>query len=491
MNKHLTRLLLIVFLLTACGPAVLPSPPTATATQTITPSRTPRPTQTAIPTATPYPSLQTQGPHLLFTYDNKNFTIMDADGSGRRQFQLPNNGYIFQLDKSVSPDGKWLAYFTGSTEEPYDLTLHIFSLEDGNFFSITKLLAQGFPQNLENTANLLQFDDCEDGIECKLNAFRLSLIDGIKTFKWSPNNQYLAFAAQIDGSTSDIYLYNIEDKSLRQLTNELANIYRINWSPGGGKILYDTSTQGGKLFLSTRWHIVDFQTGKEALIKDLQKGSPWQVLGWGNEKNFYIATGSEGPILNIRSINTETSTSRDIWLNTAESIVLDPPNNQFILSSYPSNPPGVNTGITPGTYLLDFDSSYKKISDEIYIFIEEQNSSDSYFAVGKSGLVNVSQNGSITYVAENTPKINTLNVSANNNWFIVTRETVVELFSGNMKLYKTWDIDSSRTTWNPDSTKIFLYSKKKLYYIDIPDEEPTLLDTCQSHDCFFNYTWLP
>lgn len=47
MNKHFTRLLLIVILLTACGPAVLPSPPTATATQTIAPSRTPRPTQTS------------------------------------------------------------------------------------------------------------------------------------------------------------------------------------------------------------------------------------------------------------------------------------------------------------------------------------------------------------------------------------------------------------------------------------------------------------
>ena len=90
MNKHFIQLLLIAILLTACGPAVLPSSPTATVTQTITPSQTPTslPTQTAILAATPHPALQTEGPYLLFTYDNKNFTIMDANGSGQKQYHI-------------------------------------------------------------------------------------------------------------------------------------------------------------------------------------------------------------------------------------------------------------------------------------------------------------------------------------------------------------------------------------------------------------------
>ena len=67
---------------------------------------------------------------------------MDADGSGRKQFQLPNDGYIIRdLEQAVSPDGKWLAYFTGSVEEPYGLTLNLLNLADPAPLLVASLLA--------------------------------------------------------------------------------------------------------------------------------------------------------------------------------------------------------------------------------------------------------------------------------------------------------------------------------------------------------------
>src|SRR5687768_1971662 len=80
-------------------------------------------------TTTPYPPLQTQGPYLLFMRDQKNLTIMDANGSGSKPIQLPEDGYIaaqrdLSFENAVSPDGKWLAYFTGSIQEPYNLALN-------------------------------------------------------------------------------------------------------------------------------------------------------------------------------------------------------------------------------------------------------------------------------------------------------------------------------------------------------------------------------
>jgi hypothetical protein len=91
---------------------------------------------------------------LLFTYDGqnsllKNFTIMDADGSGRMQFQLPNDGYVSVLHYAVAPDKKWLVYFTGSAEEPYDLALNLLNLSDGTSQLISNLIAPNFPENLE------------------------------------------------------------------------------------------------------------------------------------------------------------------------------------------------------------------------------------------------------------------------------------------------------------------------------------------------------
>lgn len=99
MTKRLISLLLLTFVIGSCAPVTASSTPLPPAT--VAPSRTPRPTQTAIPTATPYPSLQTDGLYLLFTYDNKNFTIMDADGIGRKQIQLPNYAYTTELENAI------------------------------------------------------------------------------------------------------------------------------------------------------------------------------------------------------------------------------------------------------------------------------------------------------------------------------------------------------------------------------------------------------
>ena len=244
MTKRLFPLFVLLCLLGSCAPA--PAASTSTPTATPYPSRTPHPTQTPIPTATPYPPLQTEGPYLLFTYDNKNFTIMDADGSGRRQFQLPNDGHVgWNFNKFVSPDEKWLAYFTGSIDEPYDLSLNLFSLENVDATKITNLIAQNFPQNLEPATKILKFPNCPDEIECKKSLFRIGLIEGIESLGWSSDSKQLAFTAQIDGFSSDIYTFSIENKTITQITNEPENIYRLFWSPNGNKILYDTSTEGG------------------------------------------------------------------------------------------------------------------------------------------------------------------------------------------------------------------------------------------------------
>ena len=150
-----------------------------------------------------------------------------------------------------------------------------------------------------------------------------------------------------------------------------------------------------------------------------------------------------------------------------------------------------NPEITAGTYLLSFGGSTRKISDEIHIFFDKQDFSEAYFAVVQSGLVRISSDGNITYVAENTPKIKTVSISPNNKWTLVAREKVLELFSENLKLANSWDMNFNKIAWNPTSIGVFLNWKGNLYYLSIPDGEPILIDTCTTQDCFFNYIWLP
>ncbi|MFT3890657.1 MAG: hypothetical protein QM730_03415 [Anaerolineales bacterium] len=167
--------ILTTFLLGSCAPAAA-SPTSfvvATVTPTVIPASTLSPTPTLIPSATPYPPLHTQGPYLLYTRDHKSLTIMDADGSGRKQIQLPSGGYMKELERSVSPNGKWIAYFTGTKSKPYDLALNLFNLEGETSFLISNLIAPGFPENLEpvtETAYFTEYDtDCKKDPRCRLS----------------------------------------------------------------------------------------------------------------------------------------------------------------------------------------------------------------------------------------------------------------------------------------------------------------------------------
>jgi len=141
---------------------------------------------------------------------------MDADGGGRKQFQLPHDGYVSVLQYAVSPDKKWLVYFTGSTEEPYDLVLNLLNVSDHTSRLISNLIAPNFPENLEPVVETMVLGDppiydvnCFENMQCRRSLVQREFVSSIYSFDWAPDSQSIAFTAQIDGPSSDIYIYNL------------------------------------------------------------------------------------------------------------------------------------------------------------------------------------------------------------------------------------------------------------------------------------------
>ena len=294
MTNRLFPSIFLALMIVACQPQS--ASPTPVATRTIVPSRTPRPTQTASPTATPFPSLRTSGPYLLFSHDRKHFTIMDADGGGRRQFQLPDNGYAnWDLDQAVSPDGHWLAYFTGSTDEHYELALNLLNLDDLSTVQIATLIASGFPENLRPVA--IADSDLLGGCDelCQSGLLESAFRRGIKALDWSPDSGFLAFAAQIDGPSSDVYLFSLQDKSTRRLVSDLENIVWIEWSPSGKEILFVNSVPG-ETYTARYLYVAD------PFEKDIQSpnsifgGLFWREYGWISDNSYLVSSVAGGEI---------------------------------------------------------------------------------------------------------------------------------------------------------------------------------------------------
>lgn len=129
---------------------------------------------------------------------------------------------------------------------------------------------------------------------------------------WSPDSQSLAFAAQIDGPSSDVYIFNIEDKSIRRLVNDLENDWFIDWSPTGEKILFQNS------WAATDYSPIYFYVA-DPNIKSIQSpnaifgGKFWHGEGWINDNTYLIWIGGEGASPNdLRYINVKTQQSKKI-----------------------------------------------------------------------------------------------------------------------------------------------------------------------------------
>jgi hypothetical protein len=496
--KNLALLLLISTLLAGCGPAVLPPPPTIT----LVPSRTPPPTRTATPTTTPSPPLQTDGPYLLFTYDNKNFTIMDADGSGRQQFQLPNDGYIFgarqkSFQNAISPDGKWLAYFTGSShKEPYDLALHLFNLTDQTTIFIANVISPGFPENLApvRVANSEELENCTDDL-CRGSISYLNFLGGIESIDWSPDSQSLAFPAQIDGPSSDVYIFNIEDKSIRRLVDDLENVWFIDWSPNGKKILFQNS-------LATLDYSPIYIYVADPNIKSVQSpnaiygGSFWQGKGWINDNSYLIWHGGEGaPPHDLRYINVESQQIKKIWPYIAESLVIDFQSEALFVSTIPGG--YINNEPEEGTYFIATDGSYTKITDDIFTLYEGFKESQ-VFGRRDDQIYSVLTDGAAILLgsSEWTDRRNPV-VSTDQNWILILEtQSRIALYSTNSYAQvNVWDIGEyiTQISWRPDSLGVFLLTEEYIYYLPIPNGRPIRLQDCSPNDGCMNrdLIWLP
>jgi len=502
MAKRLIPILILICFLASCAPA--PASPTPPRTATVPPTRTPHPTQTSIPTATPYPALQTDGPYLLFTYDNRNFTIMDADGNGRKQFQLSNEGYTFQLNKSVSPDGKWLAYFTGSIKEPYDITLNLLNLSDGTTQPISNLLAQGFPANLEPIVESMVLgdppiydSDCFQSMECRRSRVQRELVNSLFSLDWSPDSQSIAFTAQIDGPSSDIYIYDVADKTIRQLTNELLNIYKINWAPNGQRILYEISSPLGNDSQGMEFHLVNLD-GKEISFTEesLYKYLHWNGYDWIFDNLYLLFRWSDAPPhqSDFKILNTDTGHVKDVWPHHADFFAVNKENQTIVLLF--KNHHNQSSKIAEGIYMVYPSGKYWKISDVgiMFVLMEGQKPYPIFAQDYNRRIYSISNDGSINalpWANDSVPWI-----SPNGKWLLFRDRNEIALYTESYQPIKSWNIDVSGVIWRPDSLGIFLFMDKKLHYLSIPNGDPVVVDIhlqedCSVQYCRFQYIWLP
>jgi Tol biopolymer transport system component len=164
--------------------------------------------------------------------DQQSLVIVDADGKGRKIQPLPDGAVVKSLANAISPDGKWLAFYTGSDgRDPYDLALNLMDLSSGQTQLLVPLLSADHPDNFRQAADTLaqQGITLVEGINQSVipQFLRDAFLRGIDSLAWSPDGRYLAFAGQMDGLSSDLYVYDIESRTVERLSDGPEQIQSI------------------------------------------------------------------------------------------------------------------------------------------------------------------------------------------------------------------------------------------------------------------------
>lgn len=484
----------------SCAPAS--ASPTPTVTQESIASVTP----TELPSPTPSPAPQTHE-RLLVVRDNGRLALFNADGSLYKSIQVPSDIYMELLVDDVSPDGNWLAYEPGSSfEEPYDRSLKLLNLNDGTSQLVANLLSPGFPENIEPIVKTInQYDeslyesDCYNNVKCLRSLVQFEMSITVGNYEWSPDGKFLAFTAQIDGPSTEIYIYNIQEKTIRRLTDDLQNVDMIEWSPDGKWLLYENDTPG-ILYEGPIFHVTDLEGRTfQISLKTLTEDGRWIMYGWiSNDLYLFQAIYDEQPQhRQLTILNVENQQLKEIWSYGTSRVAVDWVNETIIVSLESDPDPNAPK---PGTYFISTKGGHKKISSQVFSDIISSpqiigiNTKDrNAYHILRDG--SVEQIGAADLAWGNSS-------SPNKKWFFLEYQEDeshyrLTLYNDAYQPINSWIFRENLmgATWRPDSSGIFLFTLEYVYYLDIPDGKPRLLDVegnCVPMGCVGpEFTWLP
>jgi hypothetical protein len=490
---------LLSFLFPSCVAAnEITSTPAVIPTNTLsvfTLAKTHTPPATAIPTHTPAPSFD--GPKLIykqldFSTDKSVLYMMNSTGTARKVIELPHNGYVRDIPQAISPDGKWIAFYTGSTITK-DMALNLYAVDTGEVFFVASLLSKDFPDNFQKAYQKIQQAKAEFSEDVTFGTMEMDFEFALQKVSWSPDERYLAFASEMDGPTSDLYIFDIQEKKIERKTDDLFNIGYIEWLDNG-EAIYFTNSVPLEPYPSTDRFI--YYPNNNTIHKLDMPG--WAVREDCLKSQFctWYIQGDGGDPHNISLINLATGNSQILWESSFQDYAIALSYGTAVISGpYEETP-------KPGTYFVDFLGNYRLISDCFFLRLAFWDKEPPVFIGGSpDGIYLISLNGEIQKIYDGV--YYDYSISPDKKWLIAYNNspyvdsTGLVLFDQLGKTVKiVGDEKIENVIWHPNSDKLF-YFNKNFYSVSIPDGELKLIEKETNFYIYRNeyyeddYRWIP
>jgi TolB protein len=145
-------------------------------------------------------------------------------------------------------------------------------------------------------------------------------------FDWSPDGKHIVFSSGYPISSSEVYIIDIENESMTNLTNNQVYDSGPKWSPDGRHIAFISDRQG-----DMQVYVIDVQTLEQTRISDEAVGASWGV-DWSPDGHYLSFVSVQGHDQVLHVLNLETGVSKT-WPNF--EIIYSPlwwsPNSQYLI----------------------------------------------------------------------------------------------------------------------------------------------------------------
>lgn len=476
--------------------------PMTVITNALTPSRTLAPSSTAKPLSdnsstvslspTLSPPLGNGGPYLVYTnmrYPIINFILLNPDGGDQKVIMNTNDSTKI-ID--FSPNGEW-GVLVNNVIDWGDVFLRLIHFPEGAIQDISPII-------LKETRRNYFWDDCPEPILLYSQT------------AWSPDGRILAFAANISGTSFDLFTYDIETGTIRRLTNDSADVLSINWSPDSKTIYYINGNQPDGIGNYVTYAV-------NATKPDNQSGQGIQTIITSTEKlllkyvvdNYFLITlsyeekgcnagggGYPKGTVNVVNLATEENTivwSGYIFLNVA----VDPTNNRILLygDEERSNLPlDLYLVSFKGDILSHLDIGNFNYSKNVLMYRGGNKYTFLIYGNEESGVLGITSDGTVEKISDREDA--SVFLSPTKDLFIVCNHRGMDLFSRDDQIINTLKIkQASPLLWHPDEKGMYFRTIEsdntwRLNYWDLENNRIILLKECQisDSDCgFYHLSW--